>query len=255
MFGSAAVIANPAGQLPAYVMAEAASQPRTATLVVTPVSQGTVTAGIVHGSGDTLDQQSTMASTDPELSPSDSGLAHLAVNLVSRSGYDASEDLARFGIGFVFLHTGGSPGVTEQAFGDRAATALDGNVLLARVGTTATGTLWSTAADVKPVALPHNPGGWQQPLIVLMLAVVFGVFALLAIPIGNTAAPRRRPRRAKNGRGGPGSAAPVGEGVEAEASDQPDADTEVGASPAAEPESDAELEPAYAAVGGHDEEA
>ncbi|AYG04292.1 glycosyltransferase family 2 protein [Gryllotalpicola protaetiae] len=255
VFGGAAVIANPAGQLPAYVIAEATSQPRTATLVVTPVSQGTVTAGIVHGSGDTLDQQSTVASTDPELSPSDSALAHLAVNLVSRSGYDASDDLSRFGIGFVFLHTGASPGLSARSFGDRAATALDGNALLARVGTTAAGTLWSTAADVTPIAVPADPGGWQQPLIVLMLVVVFGVFALLAIPIGNTAAPRRRPRRPKNGRSGPGGAAPARGATDGEASDQPDADAEVGAPAALEPQPDEGLEPAYAAVGGHDEEA
>ncbi|GAA4175585.1 glycosyltransferase family 2 protein [Gryllotalpicola koreensis] len=248
LLGSAAVTANPASQLPAYVMAEAASQPRTATLVVTPVSRSTVTAGIVHGTGDTLDQQSTIASTDAALSASDDVLARLAVNLVSRSGYDASSDLERFGVGFVFLHTGTSPDLDERSFADRASTALDGNALLARVGTTATGTLWSTTKDIAPVAVPKNPGGWQQPLIVLMLVVVFGVFALLAIPIGNTAAPRRRARRPKGGTGGPAGATPAAEEASAEASDLPPAD--------AEPEigDDAELEPAYAAVGGRDEE-
>jgi GT2 family glycosyltransferase len=252
VLGGAAVAANPSGQLPAYVMAEAASQPRTGTLVVTPGTAGTITAGVVHGSGEYLDQQSTLASTDARLSADDAGLARLAVNLVSRSGYDASSDLKRYGIGFVFLDTGSSPGLSQQSFGDRASTALDGNPLLARVGATSTGTLWSTTKTIAPVALPGDPGGWRQPLIVLMLAVVFGVFALLAVPIGNTAAPRRRVRRPSGADGGaPAGATTTGEAAPAQASDQPIDD--VDADQAAVP--DDEREPAYAAAGGHDEEA
>jgi hypothetical protein len=243
LLGSAAVISNPGGQLPAYVMAEAASEPRTATLVVTPGDTGEITAGVVHGSGETLEQQSTLESTDPSLSASNAELARLAVNLVSRSGFDAAADLKRFGISFVFLHTGQSPDVSQKAFGDRAATALDSDPLLARVGSTSNGTLWSTTKDIAPVALPDNPGGWRQPLIILMLVVVFGVFALLAVPIGNTAAPRRRIRRPKGG----GEAARVPEDP-AEASDRPEPDLEQTAEPGVE------LEPAYAAVGGSDEE-
>jgi len=248
LLGTAAVTANSGSQLPAYVSAEAGSQPRTATLVVSPADSGTITAGLVHGSGESLDQQSTLASTDAGLSGSDTELARLAVNLVSRSGFDASSDLARFGIDFVFLRTGTSPDLSAQSFAERAGTALDGNALLTRVGSTSTGTLWSTTKDIAPVPLPANPGGWRQPLIVLMLIVVFGVFALLAIPIGNTAAPRRRVRRPKNGAGGPAGAPTGGQEGPAEASDQsePDADDA--------PEADPELEPAYAAVGGRDEE-
>ncbi|GAA4165516.1 hypothetical protein GCM10022286_28790 [Gryllotalpicola daejeonensis] len=248
VLGSSPVRANPSGQLPAYVMAEASTQPRTATLVVTPGEPGTITAGIVHGTGETLDRQSTLASTDASLSPSSSELARLAVNLVSRSGFDASDDLTRFGIGFMFLNTGSAPDVSQQAFSSRAETALDGNALLARVGATSTGTLWSTTKDIAPVPLPDNPGGWRQPLIVLMLAVVFGVFALLAVPIGNTAAPRRRMRRPKDGAGVPAEAV-AGEDAQAEASDEPVLDDESTQEP------DVDREPAYAAAGGYDEEA
>jgi len=246
LFGGGAVTANPAGQLPAYVVAEAGSQPRTATLVVTPGTSGAITAGIVHGSGEYLDQQSTIASTDSGLSADDAAIARLAVNLVSRSGYDASHDLSRFGIGFVFLHTGGTPSLAEQSFADRAATALDGDALLTRVGATSTGTLWSTTKDVRPVPLPAHPGGWQQPLIGLMLAVVFGVFVLLAVPVGNTAAPRRRSRRPDRGAAPAEAEAPASQEAPAEASDQP------GNEPA---HGDHEREPAYAGGARYDEEA
>jgi GT2 family glycosyltransferase len=256
LFGGAAVTANPGGQLPAYVMAEADAQPRTATLVVTPASSGAVTAGLVHGSGEYLDQQSTLASADPALSARDAELARLAVNLVSHSGYDASADLRRFGVGFVFLDTGDAPHALTQSFGARAATALDSNPLLARVGATSAGTLWSTVKDVRPTPLPADPGGWRQPLIVLMLTVVFGVFVLLAVPVGNTAAPRRRPRRPARATG-PAAPPQDDAGARAEAPAAPD-DAGPGepgdGDDAGEPQHGGELEPAYAGAGRHDEE-
>ncbi|MCL2794572.1 MAG: glycosyltransferase [Microbacteriaceae bacterium] len=243
--GAAAVTADASGRLPAYVVAEASTQPRTATLVVSPGQTGVITAGIVHGVGDTLTAQSTIASTDPGLTGDDAGLDRLAVNLVSRSGYDGSKDLAEYGIGFVYLESGRAPDVVQQSFARRASAALDANPLLTQVGSTGSGTLWSTTADVKPVAVPANPGGWRQPLIVLMLAVVFGVFALLAIPIGKTAvpAPRRRPAQPLT--------------LEPGALIREDAPAGASADRAAAPETepaDAELEPAYTGAGFDEED-
>lgn len=248
--GRAAVTATASGRLPAYVSAEADSQPRTATLVLAPLSSGAVTAGLVHGAGVTLDRQSTVASTGGGRA-GDAGVARLAVNLASRSGYDASVDLKRYGISFVFLDIGSAPGLDRQALADRASAALDADPLLTRVGNTANGSLWSTTTSVAPVAIPANPGGWRQPMIVLMLTIVFGVFALLSIPTGRagTAAPRaRRPRATPPS---PAAAPTTGQTVpEPEASD-PEGDVEDDPAPAPELELEVEgdeREPAF--VGG-----
>ncbi|MFC4243561.1 glycosyltransferase family 2 protein [Gryllotalpicola reticulitermitis] len=245
--GTSAVTASAAGRLPAYVTAEAGAQPRTATLIVTADNANTITAGVVHGSGDTLTAQSTVASTAPGGKASDARLDRLAVNLVSRSGYRASADLAHYGISFVFLETGPSAGVEEAAFTRRAAAALDGNALFTQVGATTSGTLWSTTKSVPAVLVPTNAGGWRQQAVVLMLIVVFGVFALLAIPIGRsqTGAPRRRmPAAAPAG----GAALATGDDPGGESLDEsaPSADD----APGLEPDGVTQIEPEPAFAGG-----
>ena len=89
--------------LPAFVNAEALTDPRVGTLIIQPQPDGGILASIVRGSGVTLDDQSTLASTATTLTSGEQALADLAGNLVSRSGLDAAGPLAEYGISFVLV--------------------------------------------------------------------------------------------------------------------------------------------------------
>jgi len=185
---SAVKAANPA-TLPAYVTAEAGSHPRVGTLRLTPQPDGGIAAQLVHGTGETLDDQSTLSSTTRNLSPDTRELATLAGNLASASGMDPSADLKNFGIGFVLLAPAATalddtvqPAATATA--TRSATALDGNPRLAAVGTTDFGQLWSVKAGSNGIPVPADAGSWMRPAYFALLGIVFGFVLLLSIPTG-----------------------------------------------------------------------
>ena len=179
---------------PAFVSAEAELQPRIGTLQITPQPDGGIQATVVRGAGVTLDDQSTLSSTDRTLGAKDRELAELAGNLASRSGLDASAGLAEFGIRFVLLRpaaqsVGSAAAVTPEAAETvvRATTALDGNAALAPVGDTTYGRLWRHDADADLTgagAIPANAGGVFGLLAVIAAAVVIGATVLLSIPTG-----------------------------------------------------------------------
>jgi GT2 family glycosyltransferase len=187
--GTSAVRAAGSATLPAYVTAEAGSHPRVGTLRLTPAPDGGIAAQVVRGAGETLDDQSTLSSTTRSLTDNGRELSVLAGNLASSSGLDASADFKKFGIGFVLLappattfDDGVQPAATATA--TRSATALDGNPLLASVGTTDFGQLWSVKADNRGLPVPPNAGGWMRPAYLVVLGVVFGLVLLLSIPTG-----------------------------------------------------------------------
>lgn len=194
--------------LPAFVTAEARTDPRVGTLELTPQADGGIRATLVRGAAVTLDDQSTVYSTNARLSGSERRLAVLAGNLASRSGLDASADLGRFGIRFVLLRpadadqgaTVASPAarVKEAATADRTATALDGNSALAPVGDTAFGRLWRTGSDGETgdaARIPADAGGTTGSVALLMAAVVIGIAVLLSIPTGAGGEAVRRANR------------------------------------------------------------
>ncbi|WP_022881576.1 glycosyltransferase family 2 protein [Gryllotalpicola ginsengisoli] len=236
--GRAAVTAGEAGQLPAYVMASAGQDPRMATLVISPIGDGALTASVVHGTGTTLIGQSTLASTNTDGGADDGRLATLAANLASLGGYDADSALKHYGISFVFVESG--TGDAPAALARRAAVALNANPLFVEVGTTTTGTLWSTAEDVPSAQIPAAAGGWQAPLVRLMLIVVFGAAVLLSVPTGRLGEAQgrglgRMPRSKTEDDPGTEPADPAETPIADEPIDEP----------ALSPE---ELEPAYAGV-------
>ena len=179
-----------------FVNAEALTDPRVGTLIIQPQPDGGILASIVRGSGVTLDDQSTLASTATTLTSGEQALADLAGNLVSRSGLDAAGPLAEYGISFVLVRPPALepalPGVTvsptldAQATELRANTALNGNAALTQVGETAFGQLWRYEAATSGDAgvIPADAGGLVGLITVIVALVVIGATVLLSIPTG-----------------------------------------------------------------------
>ncbi|GGF14302.1 glycosyltransferase family 2 protein [Subtercola lobariae] len=176
--------------LPAFVTAEAASNPRVGTLVLNPQADGGLAASIVHGMGATLETQSTLAATTSTVSPEAQNVAELVGNLASRSGTDASVQLAQLGVEFVVLTppTGGAATPDAQAVLARSKTAFDSNSSLTSIGETFAGELWQITGtpgfSALPAISPTNTGTPIGVLILIIQAVIFGLALLLALPAG-----------------------------------------------------------------------
>ncbi|RFA16553.1 hypothetical protein B7R22_03515 [Subtercola boreus] len=198
LFGTSSVRASTGDALPAFVTAEAAGNLRVGTLVLTPLASGALAAAVVHGRGSTLDAQSTLDSTRTGLSASESQLADLVGNLASRSGTDASVELARLGVEFIVLSpaTGtvsadgaaASPTADAAAVVVRAASSFDANASLTPIGQTFAGELWQITGtpgfSALPAPEPTNTGTSTGLLILIVQAIVFGLVLLLALPAG-----------------------------------------------------------------------
>lgn len=206
--GTSVVVPGAGRALPAVVTAEAGTHPRVGTLHLIPQPDGGLAAQLTRGTGETLDDQSTLASTDRSVASRERSLAGLAGNLASASGRDPSPQLAARGIGFVLLEppaqVGAAPTPQSSATETRAATALAGNAHLVSVAATGYGQLFSfdsgDASTPHAALIPANAGGVLRPLSLALLAVVFGVFLLLALPTGRVTeyTPPRPVRRARN---------------------------------------------------------
>ncbi|MGR2753247.1 glycosyltransferase family 2 protein [Agromyces arachidis] len=191
--GRTAVGPAPERMLPAFVIAEAATDPRVGTLRLEPTSDGGIRATVERGSGTTLDAQSTLAATRTELTPVSESVASLAGNLVSRSGYDATAAVEELGLSFVLVGPAGGDAAAD-AVERRARIALDANPEVAPAGQTDFGTLWRFAdarADAPGAQVPEPPpaAGW----IIAGQLLVIGAALLLSIPTGSGREPDRRP--------------------------------------------------------------
>jgi hypothetical protein len=195
-----AVPLAPSGErsLPAYVIAQAEADPRVTTLLMEPESDGGIRATLEHGTGETLDDQSTLDQTRPELTPDEEELATIAGNLASRSGFDPEAAVREFGVAFVLLAPVRDDGREATQVEERARTALDANAALVAVGETEFGTLWRfTAAEPGAAAarIPADAGGWLAVVITTIQIIVIGATVLLSIPTGAGREADRRPTR------------------------------------------------------------
>ncbi|QWT25048.1 glycosyltransferase [Subtercola sp. PAMC28395] len=190
LVGTSAMRPGTGQSLPAFVTAEATSNPRVGTLVLVPQSNGGLAASVVHGAGATLETQSTLAATVVGLSPAEQNLANLVGNLASRSSTDPTAELAQLGIEFVVL---APPAATAsstdaQAVAARATSSFDSNASLTSIGQTFAGKLWqvtgSPGLSALPAPSPSNTGTPTGVLILIIQAVVFGLALLLALPAG-----------------------------------------------------------------------
>ncbi|HEY8589559.1 MAG TPA: glycosyltransferase family 2 protein, partial [Naasia sp.] len=218
--GAGGVSAGSGRTLPALVAAEAAADPGIGTLILDAQSGAGLGVALERGSGARLDEQSTLYSAAPSGTSID-GIAELAANLASRSGYDPVPQLEQQHIGFVMLATG-SPGT--RVVHDRAAAALDGNPLFVPVTETDDGRLWRyVGLDAGlPADAPTGPSTLGTPLGAAMLGVqllVLLLTLLLALPSGQIAdrvRPEREIRRGSGLRTGPPRALAVAGGVRAD---------------------------------------
>lgn len=197
--GSVAVQPAAARTLPAFVGAEADTDPRVTTLRLTPGADGSLRATLERGTGTTLDEQSTLAATARTLSEDEEQLALVAGNLASRSGTGAEAAVEEFGASFVLLDEPDDAEDAEAvAVADRARTALDADSALVAVGKTDFGTLWRfTAAepDAPAAQIPPDAGGWVAGVITAVQLLVLGATLLLSIPTGAGREADRRPER------------------------------------------------------------
>ncbi|KRE26058.1 glycosyltransferase [Agromyces sp. Soil535] len=221
-----AVPLAPAGErtLPAYVVAQAEGDPRVTTLRMEPEADGGLRATLEHGTGQTLDDQSTLAQTQTELPDSQVELATIAGNLASRSGFDPEAAMREFGVSFVLLAPAADDGRAATQTEARARTALDGNATLVAVGETDFGELWRFAAaepDAAAAQIPDGAGGWVAGVITTIQVIVIGATLLLSIPTGAGREADRRPRRTARRRDA-AVPADVAEGTAAEADASPE---------------------------------
>jgi GT2 family glycosyltransferase len=178
--------------LPAVVTAQADSRARIGTLLLAVQPGGSLSATLERGSGATLDDRSTLASTATTLSAEERRLARMTGNIASHSGYDAASDLSHLSIGFVLL----SPANKSEAVYARTSEALDSNALFTPVGSTDNGLLWryQDLPKTDAAAPAGNTGTALGASILLGQAIVFGLTLLLGIPTA-----RRRRRTAVSG--------------------------------------------------------
>jgi len=201
LLGTSAVAASSGRTLPAFVSAEAATDPRLGTLMISAQPGGSIAATLYRGQGSSLDTQSTLAATNPEATDAQVRLATLAGNLASKSGYDSAKELQELHIGFVLAPD--ATGVAATDVRKRAGEALDGNAELTAIGETSTGFLWRFEALTESTP-QSGPGPMSSPLgviVILTQSIVLIVTLLLAVPTGS----RRRTRTRATGPSEPAS--------------------------------------------------
>ena len=181
--GTSAIAAGTGTLLPAFVDADATGKPALGTLVLVPQSNGALSAVVQRGTGEFLDDQSTLADTTTGLNSAQKSVAVLAGNLASRSGVDAAGQLDANRIGFVLLSPASANGAQDVR--ERAEDALNGDSALTPVGNTSLGILWRYNGLAATGLRTGNPdGGNLRTGILIGIGVVFLITLLLAIPGG-----------------------------------------------------------------------
>ncbi|HPM51177.1 MAG TPA: glycosyltransferase family 2 protein [Rhodoglobus sp.] len=185
--GQTAVAESNGRLLPAFVSAEAATNPGLGTLQLSPEPGGGIATTVHRGLGTTLDEQSTLDATDTAVSEADARLATLAGNLASRSGFDIAAELDALQLGFVLVPDG-----ADEPDRVRLVQALDGNRLLNPIGETANGFLWhyEGLADGDAPSAPGATGTSIGTGILVGQGIIVALTLLLAIPTSR----RRRVR-------------------------------------------------------------
>jgi len=187
ILGTATIAPTTGRVLSAYVNAEAQANPDVGTLVVEPQRDGSLAVSLERGEGATLDDQSTLDATALSLSPAGRRLTTLAANLASRSGFDPRPDLRELGVSFILLEDAPATSAAERLH-SRAAGAIGQNALFTSIGDTTNGVLWHYEGAVDRPATGTAAAAATHTVVLVVLGIVFGATALLAIPT----APRRR---------------------------------------------------------------
>ncbi|AWB88655.1 glycosyltransferase family 2 protein [Homoserinimonas hongtaonis] len=190
--GESPVAASSGRLVPAVVDAEARTMPDVGTLVLTPTGDGALVADLQRGSGATLDDQSTLAATDPAIDAREEALARLAGNLASRGSYDPADDLSTLSVQFVVLadfeplEAGDTTRAERSAEAVRTRTvdSLDANARVIPVGSTSFGLLWriTDAPVAESIEGPSNVGTLEGRVVLAVQAAILLLTVLLAVP-------------------------------------------------------------------------
>lgn len=187
LLGVSAIGAGSGGALPAIVESQGRLDPRTGTLVITPMADGAMRVRLVRGTGETLDAQSTLRATAPALSATDERLASLATALATDPVYAPTSELHALGIAYILVEWPAPEAATMSA---RLVSAMDASGALQPAGRTEAGRLWQVA---NATSSPSDPSV-SEPLgtgnadtlrgrgILLAQGVVLLAFVLLALP-------------------------------------------------------------------------
>jgi GT2 family glycosyltransferase len=174
-----AVTVSDGRMLPAFVTAQAATNPGVGTMQLTAQTDGSLLVVLHRGPGTSLDEVATVTATSTAVAADSQELADLAGNLAAASGLDVAPSMQDLSIGFVLLTDtpkGGDVGATRT----RAADALDSNGSLVAIGSTDQGYLWQyvglTSTEVQrddggPTAVAISAGTGLIALIALLLAI------------------------------------------------------------------------------------
>lgn len=203
LMGTSPVSSGDGRVLPAIVETQGRLDPRTGTLVVTPMADGAMRVRLMRGTGETLDEQSTLRATAPALSATDERLANLMTALATDPGYEPTSELHALGIAYVLIER---PAPEAAPMAARISSAMDANGVLHAAGNTEFGRLWQVANATSSPSDPSvsgplstsNAGTMQGRAILLGQGIVLLAFALLALPSagldGRTAAQLSAPR-------------------------------------------------------------
>jgi GT2 family glycosyltransferase len=166
--------------LPAFVAAEAATNPSVGTLIITDAEDG-FAVSLQRGAGPILSGESSLIrGRSVDVTDRDKDIATIAATLVRPSAFDPSGLLADYGIRFIVLQA-------DEV--SAAAIALANRPELVSASSGESGQLWqvpAVAAFVEPAG-ESNPSGTQ-----LWALVLVGLVGLLALPTERRAKPGSR---------------------------------------------------------------
>jgi len=179
--GTAGISSGSVSTLPAYVEVEGRTGVEVGTLVLSPLPDGSVAAAVVWGGSATLGGQSTVQAARTDVTPADTELARVAVDLLTGAAGDVVDDLAAHGVAYVLLDTAVDEQSAARSVRLTAQTTLDQRNALERVGDTPKGALWRILGD----ADRRTTSSADAAIAGRIAASVFGVILvalLLAIP-------------------------------------------------------------------------
>ena len=195
--GAAAVAPSDGRTLPALIDAQGRAAAQLGTLVITPQGPQTMRAHLERGTGMKLDQVSTLASTNPAVTPRRAELAELAVGFLSSGVHNPTAELHRLGIGFVLVEGGPTGGAALE---QRMITALSTNESIQLVGQAGEfGTLFQVVNAAERPTDPtlaeqldrSNLGDVLGRAMLIVQASVLAFVILLALPTGGLASRAR----------------------------------------------------------------
>lgn len=195
--GTSKVEASTGRTLPAIVEAQGTASGQLGTLVISPLGADRLHVHLERGAGQTLNEFSTLTTTNTELTENVKALADTALKFLSAGSANPTADLHELGIGFVLVEPAPTAGaVLEQ----RLVTAMSANEALSAAGNAdQIGTLFQVVNAAERPTDPQLAGAldtdnWRNSLgraLLIVQGLVMLFVVLLALPTGGVEARAR----------------------------------------------------------------